>query len=402
MRGNSIVIGEKLVKDSGDWTVSEYQYYEFQAVDRPLDESDREELRALSSRARITASRFADGYEWGDFKGNPQGLMTRWFDLHLHVANWGRRRLMIRLPERLVDRSRLDRFLRGVEIVNVLESGEHLVVDIRDDLEDAETEYDDLEDCAVKLAALAPLRGDLLGGDWRAFYLLWLIAAERGWLGDEVVEPLPGIGLLNGGLEALVGLFRIDRDFVQAAAERPMLPVEPTVADAIRRVVAAIPEAEKAALLCRMLDNEPHVAEEVRNRLSLAVSSVTGDSLVRRRSVAELRARALAIRTSRESSQAKRLASERCHRARQAQRQRQERLEVVRRRGVLSWREVEREINHCNAAAYDRAVDLLLDLKTVAEEGGTVEAFMDRIRALRARHAGKTLFLERLWELNVS
>jgi hypothetical protein len=78
--------------------MSEYQYYEFQAVDRPLSETDREALRDLSTRARITATSFTNSYEWGDFRGDPAKLMERWFDLHLYFANWGSRRLMIRLP----------------------------------------------------------------------------------------------------------------------------------------------------------------------------------------------------------------------------------------------------------------------------------------------------------------
>jgi hypothetical protein len=88
--------------------MSEYQYYEFQAIDRPLGEAAREALRALSSRARITATSFTNHYEWGDFKGDPKKLMDRYFDLHLYLANWGARRLMIRVPKRLVDASRLD------------------------------------------------------------------------------------------------------------------------------------------------------------------------------------------------------------------------------------------------------------------------------------------------------
>jgi hypothetical protein len=34
--------------------MSEYQYYEFQAIDRPLTESEMEKLRSFSTRARIT------------------------------------------------------------------------------------------------------------------------------------------------------------------------------------------------------------------------------------------------------------------------------------------------------------------------------------------------------------
>jgi hypothetical protein len=44
--------------------VSEYQYYEFLAIDRPLDEDERAEVRSLSTRARITATSFVNEYHW--------------------------------------------------------------------------------------------------------------------------------------------------------------------------------------------------------------------------------------------------------------------------------------------------------------------------------------------------
>jgi hypothetical protein len=36
--------------------VSEYQYYEFIAVDRPLDDDEQAEMRSMSTRAEITAT----------------------------------------------------------------------------------------------------------------------------------------------------------------------------------------------------------------------------------------------------------------------------------------------------------------------------------------------------------
>jgi hypothetical protein len=36
--------------------MSEYQYYEFRAVDRPLSQTEQGELRRVSSRARISAA----------------------------------------------------------------------------------------------------------------------------------------------------------------------------------------------------------------------------------------------------------------------------------------------------------------------------------------------------------
>ena len=45
--------------------MSEYQYYEFQAIDRPLTEREMGELRSFSSRATITPTRFVNHYTSG-------------------------------------------------------------------------------------------------------------------------------------------------------------------------------------------------------------------------------------------------------------------------------------------------------------------------------------------------
>jgi hypothetical protein len=44
--------------------MSEYQYYEFLALDRALTQHDIRELRKYSTRATITATRFVNHYEW--------------------------------------------------------------------------------------------------------------------------------------------------------------------------------------------------------------------------------------------------------------------------------------------------------------------------------------------------
>ena len=54
------------------------------------------------------------------------------------------------------------------------------------------------------------------------------------------------------------------------------------------------------------------------------------------------------------------------------------------------------EIARRNAAAYDRAATLLADLKTVAAEDGTQDAYARRLENLRARHARKPKLLARL------
>ena len=83
--------------------MSEYQCYEFLALDRRLTAQEMAELRSISTRAEITPTRFWNEYQWGDLKADPFKLLARYFDLHLYFANWGTRRLMFRLPVAAVD-----------------------------------------------------------------------------------------------------------------------------------------------------------------------------------------------------------------------------------------------------------------------------------------------------------
>ena len=46
--------------------MSEYQYYEFLAIDRPLTDTEMGELRSISSRGEITPTSFSNEYNWGD------------------------------------------------------------------------------------------------------------------------------------------------------------------------------------------------------------------------------------------------------------------------------------------------------------------------------------------------
>lgn len=50
--------------------MSEYQYYEFQAIDRPLTAKEIDKLRSYSTRAHITPTSLINEYSWGDFKGD--------------------------------------------------------------------------------------------------------------------------------------------------------------------------------------------------------------------------------------------------------------------------------------------------------------------------------------------
>jgi hypothetical protein len=371
--------------------MSEYQYYEFQAIDRPLGEADREALRALSSRARITATSFTNHYEWGDFRGDPKKLMDRYFDLHLYLANWGARRLMIRLPKRLVDVSRLDSFLRDVEWVEVSEKGDNLIFDIcRDEVEPDTYDWDD---GSGWLAALAPLRTDVLSGDSRLFYLLWLAAIEEEGIDDGAREPLSGVGPLTGALEAFAEFFALDPDLVAAAAERTCDSGSGEISrDAARAALVAMPEREKTELLLRLVEGDPHVAAELKGK----VRTFSAQPSAGLRTAGDLRARAAAIRGERERMEVEKQEAERRRKAKEAEKAQRVRLEVAKRRGTVIWSDIEAEIERRNAPGYETAAGLLFDLKALATDQGTLADFARRLEAIRQRHARKGKFIERL------
>ncbi|MCI5197542.1 MAG: hypothetical protein D3919_15245, partial [Candidatus Electrothrix sp. AW5] len=83
--------------------MSEYQYYEFQAIDKPLSQKDQKVLRDISSRAQITSTSFVNEYNYGDLKANPLKLVEKYFDAFLYVTNWGTHQLMLRIPRKLID-----------------------------------------------------------------------------------------------------------------------------------------------------------------------------------------------------------------------------------------------------------------------------------------------------------
>ncbi|MDX8453445.1 hypothetical protein RFM98_11810 [Mesorhizobium sp. VK9D] len=371
--------------------MSEYQYYEFQAIDRPLGDTDRRALRELSSRARITATSFTNSYEWGDFKGDPDELMERWFDLHLYLANWGSRRLMMKLPTRLVDRDRLGAFLGNNDCSMFRIVGGNVILSIwREELEPG-----DWDDGESWLAILSQLRTDVLAGDLRLFYLIWLMDVEAEAIEPGETEPLPGIGPLTDALAAFAEFFCIDQNLLRAAAERSAATDE-ALPEMPGRVIGAMSDAEKSNLLVRVFNGEPHVSAELRALVRSRSEPRMATSPVAPRTAADLLTRAREIRLARERAEAELAEARRRLEAEAAEKAREVRLEDIRRRGESVWTDIEDEIGRRNPAGYGKAAALLADLLALAEKQDTVEMFRFRLQAIRERHAGKARFIERL------
>ncbi len=251
------------------------------------------------------------------------------------------------------------------------------------------------------LAALAPLRAQILAGDLRLFHLLWLTAVESEMLDAGEPEPSPTLKPMSATLEAFAEFFAIDADLVQAAAERPASATATAAFDdAARKIISAMSVADKTAMLSRLFEGDPHVAAELRAQVGRSLSKRDASAPpVVARIAGELRERAEAIGLARRQAAATERAAESARQAAEAENARQARLLSVAQQGDAVWDEVETEIERRNASAYDRAAGLLRDLHAVANERGATEDFRRRLRAIRERHVRKERFLERLTAL---
>jgi hypothetical protein len=382
--------------------MSEYQYYEFQAIDRPLDERAMAALRAITSRATITPTSLVNVYHWGDFKGDPDRLMEQYFDAHLYVANWGSRRFMLRLPARSFPLARVKpyavaRTLKGRA------TQEHVILDFSSETEEGD---EDFEEDEAWLAALIPLRSDLLAGDLRCLYLAWLAGVQSGAVDDDKPEPPvpPGLRQLSGPLRRLVDFLRLDPDLVEIATavsseERASGPSS----EELTAWVTDLPVDAKDSLLVRVMQGEgmPVAGEMLqrfrkdRARRQVRVSRDEPAKAIRR-TVGDL-----IEAWQRRSEEKKRKAAEQAakEQARQARKQAQARarhLDAVAGREDKLWRQVEKAIQTRQPKEYDHAVEILKDLRDLAERTGRGAKVAKRIRQLRERHGSKPSLMQRL------
>ena len=365
----------------GGGEMSEYQYYEWQTIDSALTAAEQAAVGKLSSHIDVTSTRAWVEYHWSGFKHDPKQVLARYFDAFLYYANWGCQRLAFRFPKGLLDGDSLQPYLweycAELELV-----GDYLILDIS---------YPDVEggnwfEDEARLSGLAPLRDDLLGGDYRALYLAWLLAAAANDIDDELEPPVPpGLKELSASLAELVRLFQLDAFLVQAAAQASQ-PLRPEPALALDVLIARLPRAECDAFLRRLAEREPLLTLKLNRRLQeLAGPRAKLRAAETRRTWAEIR--------------------ETAERLRQAEGRRQQAEAEARRirdlqdfapRAPQAWRDAQVLIEEKKARPYDEAVALLVKLRDLAVFQNRLAEFEACLSSLQAHYAGRPAFQERL------
>ena len=111
--------------------MSEYQYYEFAALDGPISDKGLHYAQSCSSRANVSRTRWQNTYTFGDFRGSVDTLL-KYYDAHFYIANWGTVRLGLAFPTGAIAPETIQPYLRGGEryedTLTVTESGNRYIV----------------------------------------------------------------------------------------------------------------------------------------------------------------------------------------------------------------------------------------------------------------------------------
>lgn len=373
--------------------MSEYQYYEFAMVDRPMTDDEMEMMQSLSSRAEVTPYRASYVYNYGDFRGEPRELLEEHFDAMFYIANWGTVWLMFKLPLSAVDLERMREYVveHGVG-VGVYASGESVIVSVlADEMDLGWVEGEGYLD------RLLPLREALLSGDLRMLYVAWLgsqgVGYEGGELDDSVEVPVPpGLQQHDSALETVADLLEVEKFLVQAAAEESP-PMPSSSPESLARRVRQMPEEERVDFLVRIALGEVRVGSVLRRRLELLATADEGDR----------QAPARPGRTVRQlTERAEELARLDAHRRRkEKEAQLQARLKQIATRWEYHWNWVDETLKTTSGSAYDRASRLVVELHQAARQENMEEQLNSRMRAFFRRHGHRPKLMERLRNANI-
>ena len=364
--------------------MSEYQYYEFQAIDRPLTEEEQQAVARLSSRVKPHPRQAMFVYHWSSFPGDPAKILAQYYDAMLYMANWGSRQVMFRFPKKVLDLDGVRAYCQPPiveEYLSLSTVGEYAILNI----EFHEEEGGDWVEGEGWLPAMIGLRDEILWGDYRALYLAWLKTLQVEDLLDSVVEPPvpPGLAGLTPALRCFAEFFRIDSFLIQVAAEAS--GGRPAAADDwLSGALARLGGEERDAFLLRLAQGEPHLSVALNRRLR-EIAPAPAPELRPRRTVGQL------LREAKEKRK-----QERRRQAADAEARRLRELEALAGRQAEVWAEVEALIEEKKAKPYEEAVRLLVKLHDLAKHQGEEAAFQRRVNGIYERYSRRPGLLERL------
>ena len=367
--------------------MSEYQRYEFMTSDRPLTRAQLDAVDALSSHIEASSTHALIEYHWGDFKHDPIKVLREFFDGFLYWANWGSPELAFRFPRGILPADLID----GYDLEDFVAFTRHSDYDILD-IHFGEMEAPD-EWTEYELGSLMPIRDELMEGDLRPLYIVWL--AAQSMLGSydeeedyEISVPLvpPGFGKLTAAQQALAELLRVPQELLDAAARHSKAATSKT-ADDIATWVKLLPADRQYDYLVRLAHNEPGLSRllvrELRelNQDKTTAAPPTGERVTYATLLAE--SKGIKTQLEREKREQERLARER-------------HLQDIHNYQDTYWRQVDQAVMRGSGTGYDEALQVLIELREVADYFKESQQFQDRFQAWVQPHLRRPAFVKRL------
>ncbi|MDB5347813.1 MAG: hypothetical protein JWP89_6190 [Schlesneria sp.] len=335
--------------------MSEYQYVHFIALDGPLNQKQLDYMATQSSRAAITKWQFTNEYNFGDFRGDAFEMLRRGYDVHLHYANYGIRRLLFRLPAGLPwDQETWKRYLPEDGMTwHADKQGRGGILEL-DPGQDAGTFDSYFMDLEETLEEIAPIRDLLLTGDLRPLYVMWLAITSINYDEEAIEPPLPaGLDPLPDCLLDLAAFYELDTDLLTAAsAGSPPLPKTAKEGSNVAAWLDRQSKEDLKRLTQRLLEENPASARaETLTLIRKESSAETWPTVELNRTFEELRSSA----SEKESRRVKQEADTK-------QKARRAKLKKLAADPEAVLAQIEKLVNERKRPSYSEAAQMLIDL----------------------------------------
>lgn len=398
--------------------MSEFQLYEWMAVDKPLTRAQLDAVESLSSHISVSPTYATVDYSWGDFKHDPIKVLQKYFDAFLYQANWGSPQFALRFPHGILPADLLKDYDLD-DFVTFTRRADYDILDIQFGEMEGEGEW-----VEARLTELLPIRDELMEGDLRALYIVWLAVQEMGegydedddyydGFDDEEEEeepeeeerdtdgpPIPpGFGKLTVAQRALAELLRVPGELLDATARHSSkMLAEP--GDDFAAWIELLPAARRDDYLLRLASDEPGLSRQLVRELRELGRARTGAPAPagKRVSYANLATESSAIHAQQERERREREAELERKRLEQERLDRERRLREMHGYEDTYWRQVEKDAARGSASGYDAATQLLVDLRDSARLFDESEAFQERFRDWFQLSPRRPAFLRRLRE----
>lgn len=372
--------------------MSEYQRYEFMTVDRPLTREQLDTVDALSSHIEASSTHALIEYHWGDFKHDPIKVLHQFFDGFLYWANWGTPELAFRFPHGLLPTDLIESYDLE-DFVTFTRYSDYDILDIHFGEMEAPDKWTDYE-----LGSLIAIRDELMEGDLRALYIVWL-AAQR-MIGDydegddeeeenyEISVPAvpPAFGTLTAAQQALAELLQLPQEVLVAAAQHSQMP-GPSTGDNFAAWIDLLPLDRRNEYLLQLARNEPGLSRLLIKELRELDRGETRTTLPagERVTYGVLQAESKHIkarleREKREQEQAARLRH----------------LQNIHEQQHDYWQQVDLAVTRSSGTGYEEAVRVLSELREAAEQFKETQQFQARFRDWVRPHLRRPAFVKRL------